>query len=56
MKIFDAVYLVGGIDCEGYSVQTFTANYAFETHGVVGFPSGTENPIEDWFRTDAALF
>lgn len=55
MEILDAVDVPTGIHSEGDPIQAAMAHHTGEAVGMVGLPSGSENPFHDGLRTDTAL-
>lgn len=55
MEILDAVDVPPSIHGEGNPIQAAMAHHAGEAVGMVGLPSGSEDPFHDGLCTDAAL-
>lgn len=55
MEILDAVDVPTSIHREGDPIQAAMAHHAGEAVGMVGLPSGSEDPFHDGLCTDAAL-
>ena len=55
MEILNAVDVPTSNHSEGDPIQTAMAHHASETLGMVGLPSGSEDPFHDGLCTDTAL-
>lgn len=56
MEVFDAVDAVGSIDGERDSVEALMANDAREALRMIRLSCRSQDPVQDGFGTDAALF
>lgn len=56
MKIFDAVILIGSINGERDTVQTFTAYNAAKAFWMVWFTVGTKDSLKNRLNTNRTLF
>lgn len=56
MKIFDAMILIGGINGEWNTVQTFAAHNATKAFWMVWFAIGSKNSLKNRFNTNRTLF
>lgn len=55
MEILNAVDVATSIHSEGDPIQAAVAHHTGEAVGMVGLPSGSEDPFHDGLCTDTAL-